>query len=190
MSSVLIVGQVILILWPEQMLNKIGILFCISSYMIFWYDTSKYYIKNNSFAYMPRSGIAGSYGTAQRRKWQPTPVFLPGESQGWGSLVGCRLWGCTESDTTEVTHQQQHGTDIFNFFRNCNTFFHSNCTTLYSHQECARVPVSSHPKIKIKILRTYLHLHVHISIIYSIQNMETAYISINRWMYKENMVDP
>ena len=30
-------------------------------------------------------------------------VFLPGESQGQGSLVGCRLWGCTESDTTEVT---------------------------------------------------------------------------------------
>ena len=38
-----------------------------------------------------------------RRKWQPTPVFLPGESQGWGSLVGCRLWVRTESDTTEVT---------------------------------------------------------------------------------------
>ena len=35
-----------------------------------------------------------------RRKWQPTPVFLPGESQGRGSLVGCRLWGRTESDTT------------------------------------------------------------------------------------------
>ena len=32
-----------------------------------------------------------------------TPVFLPGESQGRASLVGCRLWGCTESDTTEVT---------------------------------------------------------------------------------------
>ena len=28
-----------------------------------------------------------------RRKWQPTPVFLPGESQGWQSLVGCHLWG-------------------------------------------------------------------------------------------------
>ena len=42
-----------------------------------------------------------------RRKWQPTPVFLPGESQGQGRLVGCRLWGHTESDTTEVT-QQQH----------------------------------------------------------------------------------
>ena len=38
-----------------------------------------------------------------RRKWQPTPVFLPGESQGQGSLVCCHLWGHTESDTTEVT---------------------------------------------------------------------------------------
>ena len=38
-----------------------------------------------------------------RRKWQATPVFLPGESQGPGSLVGCRLWGHTESDTTEAT---------------------------------------------------------------------------------------
>ena len=38
-----------------------------------------------------------------RRKWQPTPVFLPGESQGRGIPTGCRLWGRTESDTTEVT---------------------------------------------------------------------------------------
>ena len=38
-----------------------------------------------------------------RRKRQPTPVFLPGESQGQESLVGCRLWGSTEKDTTEVT---------------------------------------------------------------------------------------
>ena len=38
-----------------------------------------------------------------RRKWQPTPVFLPGESQGWRSLVGCCLWGRAELDTTEVT---------------------------------------------------------------------------------------
>ena len=34
-------------------------------------------------------------------------MFLPGESQGRGSLVGCRLWGRTESDATEAT-QQQH----------------------------------------------------------------------------------
>ena len=40
--------------------------------------------------------------THWRRKWQPTPVFLPGESQGWRSLVGCRLWGHTKSDTTEA----------------------------------------------------------------------------------------
>ena len=39
-----------------------------------------------------------------RRKWQPTPVFLPGESQGQRSLVGCCLWGHTESDTTEGLH--------------------------------------------------------------------------------------
>jgi len=38
-----------------------------------------------------------------RRKWQPTPVFLPGESQGRGSLVGCRLWGHTQLDTTGAT---------------------------------------------------------------------------------------
>ena len=35
-------------------------------------------------------------------------VFLPGESQGRGSLVGCHLWGRTESDTTEATYQHQH----------------------------------------------------------------------------------
>ena len=38
-----------------------------------------------------------------RRKWQPTPVFLPRESQGWGSLLSCQLWGRTESHTTEAT---------------------------------------------------------------------------------------
>ena len=41
--------------------------------------------------------------THWRRKGQPTPVFLPGETQGWISLVGCRLCGCTESDMTDVT---------------------------------------------------------------------------------------
>ena len=37
----------------------------------------------------------------------PTPVLLPGESQGRGSLVGCHLWGRTESGTTEATQQQR-----------------------------------------------------------------------------------
>ena len=42
-----------------------------------------------------------------RRKWQPTPVFLPWRLPGTGSLMGCRLWGLTELDTTEATLQQQ-----------------------------------------------------------------------------------
>ena len=49
----------------------------------------------------------------------PTPVFLPGESQGQGSLMGCHLWGCTESDTTEATYQQ-HG---INYHLNRNVVF-------------------------------------------------------------------
>ena len=39
--------------------------------------------------------------THWRRKWQPTPMFLPGESHGWRSLVGCSPWGRWGSDTTE-----------------------------------------------------------------------------------------
>ena len=42
-----------------------------------------------------------------RRQWQPTPVFLPGESRGRGSVVGCRLWGRTGSDTTEVSGRRR-----------------------------------------------------------------------------------
>ena len=43
-----------------------------------------------------------------RRKWQPTPVFLPRENLDRGAWwVGCHLWGRTQSDTTEVTQQQQ-----------------------------------------------------------------------------------
>ena len=38
-----------------------------------------------------------------RRQWHPTTVLLPGKSHGWRSLVGCCLWGLTESDMTEVT---------------------------------------------------------------------------------------
>ena len=39
-----------------------------------------------------------------RRKWQPTPILLPGKSHGWRSLVGYNPWGCKESDTTEWLH--------------------------------------------------------------------------------------
>ena len=50
-----------------------------------------------------------------RRKWQPTPVFLPGESQGRGSLVGCRRWGRRQSDKTEVTYIPGFHFFFFNF---------------------------------------------------------------------------
>ena len=56
-----------------------------------------------------------------RRKWQPTPVFLPGESQGWGSLVGCHLWSCTELDMTEATQQQQQE-HLYQPFSKCLLF--------------------------------------------------------------------
>ena len=42
-----------------------------------------------------------------RKKWQPTPVFLPGESHGKRSLVGYRPQGCKDADTTEVTQHAQ-----------------------------------------------------------------------------------
>ena len=52
--------------------------------------------------------VPGSYLGAPfllwRRKWQSTPVFLPGESHGWRSLVGYSLWGRKESDMTERLH--------------------------------------------------------------------------------------
>jgi len=45
----------------------------------------------------------GPTAVSCRRKWQPTPVFLPGESHGRRSLVGCSPWGRTELDTPEAT---------------------------------------------------------------------------------------
>ena len=45
--------------------------------------------------------IPGSGRFPWRKKWQPTPVLLPGESHGWRSLLGYSPWGCKESDTTE-----------------------------------------------------------------------------------------
>ena len=55
-----------------------------------WKESEKVYILH---IYICKTG---------RRKWQPTPVFLPGESQGQRSLVGCCPW-VTESDTTKAT---------------------------------------------------------------------------------------
>ena len=56
-----------------------------------------------TFTYSDGVGFGSRCSDQQRRQWQPTLALLPGESQGQRSLVGCRLWGHTESDTTEVT---------------------------------------------------------------------------------------
>ena len=51
---------------------------------------------------LPMTVILGSVRAGL--EWQPTPVFLPGESHGWRSLVGYSPWGLKESDTTERLH--------------------------------------------------------------------------------------
>ena len=56
------------------------------------------------------------------KKWQPTPVFLPGESQGWGSLVGWGLWGYTELDTTEAISSSGSHIENTNLQRFINNF--------------------------------------------------------------------
>ena len=72
-----------------------------------------------------------------RRKWQPTPEFLPGESQGRGSLVGCCLWGRAESDTTEATQQQQQQHikwwlwELCTTMENYNTILPEECILFY-----------------------------------------------------------
>ena len=74
-----------------------------------------------------------------RRKWQPTPVFLPGESQGRGSLVGCRLWGRTELDTTERLHFTYY-LDYFIASLSLNVLYFldgtTNSTDLKKHEQC------------------------------------------------------
>ena len=54
-----------------------------------------------------------------RREWQPTAVFLPGESHGQGNLVGYSPWGHKESDTTEATNTY---TWSYYYFLNCFGF--------------------------------------------------------------------
>ena len=97
-----------------------------------------------------------------RRKWQPTPVFLPGESQGQESLVGWHLWGHTESDTTEVTKQQQQQqqayTWLFYILGHCKfqcfifVIFISNCWYQEYRSTLVFIYCSYYsPKVKVKV---------------------------------------
>ena len=67
------------------------------------YDKPRQHIKKQRRHLPTKVHTVKAMDVRWRRKWQPTPVFLPGESCGQTSLVGCRLWGRTESDTTEAT---------------------------------------------------------------------------------------
>ena len=90
-----------------------------------------------------------------RRNWKPAPVFLPGESQGRGSLVGCRLWGRTESDTTEATWQQQQHflndqffppqTDLFFFF--VSRVLRSNYYLVWHSKIFSKIKMSNHSAV-------------------------------------------
>ena len=51
-----------------------------------------------------QSWIQGTLEIPWRRKWKPTPEFLPGKSHGWRSVVGYSPCGCKDSDTTELLH--------------------------------------------------------------------------------------
>ena len=69
-------------------------------HFVYTYDLSTLIKIQQTLIKKRNEDVEGMYW---RRKWQPTPVFLPGESQAWRSLVGCCLWGLTELDTTEAT---------------------------------------------------------------------------------------
>ena len=72
-----------------------------------------------------------------RRKWQPTPVLLPGESQGRGSLVGCRLWGHTESDTTKAMQQHFALILFYNYVKYVHLFKQNILNNFFSCQRLA-----------------------------------------------------
>ena len=86
-----------------------------------------------------------------RRKWQPTPVFLPGESQGWRSLAGCCLWGRTESDATEETLQQQQHIGILTKYANLPFI---KCSIIYGNIYPKENICQRHPARCIKMFTT------------------------------------
>ena len=88
-----------------------------------------------------------------RRKWQPTPVFLPGESQGRGSLVGCGLWGRTESDTTEVT---QHQDSLHLYQRSLYKYFYKLKIRVILVSYLSSCKISQSKIQKLKTSTTYL----------------------------------
>ena len=79
-----------------------------------------------------------------RRKWQPTPVSLPGKSHGQRSLVGYSPWSRKELDTTEPSHPQTH------------THTPHTCTRTHTHPPYTRAHTHTHTHTRA---RTHTHTH-------------------------------
>ena len=95
-------------------------LLCIN-WLLYWLDSTDYHLllqsctenslvplHSSEFIQMQQvqrgKGMKNNTHYNLQRQWHPTPVLLPGKSYGWRSLVGCSLWGCWGSDTTEQLH--------------------------------------------------------------------------------------
>ena len=90
-----------------------------------------------------------------RMKWQPTPVFLPGKSQGQRSLVNYSPWGCKESDMTKQLHHIFNSTTSLTVNREsskytalsvckCECLVTQSCPTLCSPLDCNPLGSSAH----------------------------------------------
>ena len=101
--------------------------------------------------------------THWRRKWQPTPVFLPGESQGRGSLVGCHLWGRTEWDMTEVTQQQLY-----------NIVLSSHCAAKWVSHTCTSTAMCVLSRVKLFTTLWTVHLQAPLSMGFSRQEYRSG----------------
>ena len=87
-----------------------------------------------------------------RKNWQPTPVLLPGESQGRGSLVGRCLCGRTESDTTEATYQQQQQCSVRDLSKD---WTQSPTAKQWKGKSCHDIPLLSTSQWLFSFTRSY-----------------------------------
>ena len=90
-------------------------------------------------------------------------MFLPGESQGQGSLAGCHLWGRTEPDTTEVTLQQQQPLFYESYLDDCilgnGKYAKVRCVSSegYCYREDTNLPLLFSPLTKWNVCLTMSH---------------------------------